>query len=41
MPRHIYMPIGLETDALGLKQGALAAPAGGCAAFFIHYTMTG
>ena len=41
MPRHINMSIGLEVDALFLKQGSLATPAGGGAAFFIDYTMTG
>jgi len=41
MPCHIHMPIGLETDALLFKQGSLATPARGGAAFFIDYTMTG
>ena len=41
MPRHIYMTIGLEVDALGLKQRTLTTPTRGCAAFFIDYTMTG
>ena len=35
------MPICLETDTLLFKQGALAAPARCCAAFFVDHTMTG
>ena len=34
------MTIGPEVNALFLKQGALAAPTRGCAAFFVHHTMT-
>jgi len=41
MPTHIHMTIGLEADTLFLKQGALAAPARGCAAFLVDHTMTG
>ena len=41
MPCHIYMAIGLKTDALFFKQGALATPTRSCAAFFVHHTMTG
>ena len=38
---HIYMTIGLESNAFGFQQRALATPAGGGAPFFIHDTMTG
>ena len=41
MAGHIYMPIGLEVDALCLKQRTLAAPAGGRTAFLVDHTMTG
>ena len=39
MLRHIHMPIGLEVDALFLKQDALVTPARGCAAFLVDHTM--
>jgi len=41
MQRHIHMSVGLEVDVFFLKQGALATPAWGCAAFFVDHTMTG
>ena len=41
MQRHIHMAVGLKADVLFLKQGALAAPARGCAAFLVDHTMTG
>jgi hypothetical protein len=38
MQRHIHMSVGLEVDVFFLKQGALATPAWGCAAFFVDHT---
>ena len=34
------MTIGLEADALFLKQGTLAAPTWRCATFFVDHTVT-
>ena len=41
MARHIHMTIGLEADALFLKQRALTTPPRGRAAFYVDHTMTG